>query len=115
MPTITIAVPEELAEALTRAGARLPELLAFSLQQPALPAYIYRYIVDFLASQPAAAQLAAFGPTPAMTARLQMLLARQATGDLSAAEIAELDEYERIEHLMIMLQAGTLPYLTDTP
>lgn len=115
MPTITIDVPEELAEALTRASARLPELLALSLQQPALPASIYRSIVDFIASQPTAEQLAAFGPTPQMTARLQLLLTRQAAGELTAAEMAELDEYERIEHLMIMLKAGSLPYLTGTP
>jgi len=113
MITITIEVPDGLAEALTRIGDRLPELLALSLQQPALPAHIYRYILDFLASQPTAEQLAAFGPTPEMTARLQTLLARQTAGDLTPAETAELDEYERIEHLIIMLKAGMLPYLTD--
>jgi len=112
MTTITIEVPDELAEALARAGDRLPELLALSLQQPALPAHIYRYILDFLASQPTGEQLAAFGPTPEMTERLQTLLARQIAGDITPAEMAELDEYERIEHLIVMLKAGTLPSLT---
>ena len=111
MTTITLEVPDELAEALSRAGERLPELLALSLQQPALPAYIYRYILDFLISQPTVEQLAAFGPTPEMTERLQTLLARQAAGDITPAEAAELDEYERIEHLIVMLRAGTLPSL----
>jgi hypothetical protein len=112
MTTITIDVPDELAQALTRAGDRLPELLALSLQQPALPAHIYRYILDFLARQPTVEQLVAFGPTPEMTERLQTLLARQATGAITPAEMAELDEYERIEHLIVMLKAGTLPSLT---
>ena len=112
MTTITLEVPDELAEALPRIGDRLPELLALSLQQPALPVHIYRYILDFLASQPTAEQLAAFGPTPEMVERLQTLLARQAAGAITPAEMAELDEYERIEHLMVILKAGTLSSLT---
>ena len=114
MTIITIEVPDELAETLTRVGDRLPELLALSLQQPALPAHIYRYILDFLASQPTMGQIAAFRPTPEMTERLQTLLARQAAGDIMPAEMAELDEYERIEHFMIMLKAGALPSLTSS-
>ena len=114
MTTITLEVPDELAEALTRIGDRLPELLALSLQQPALPVHIYRYILDFLASQPTAEQLTAFGPTPEMVERLQTLLARQAAGAITPAEMAELDEYERIEHLMVILKAGTLSSLTGT-
>jgi hypothetical protein len=88
-------------------------LLALSLQQPALPAHIYRYILDFLASQPPLAQIAAFGPIPEMTERLQTLLTRQAAGDMTPPEVAELDEDERIEHLMIMLKVGALPALTS--
>jgi hypothetical protein len=70
---------------------------------------------DFLASQPTIAQIAAFGPTPEMTERLQTLLARQAAGDITPTEMAELDEYERIEHLMIRLKAGALSSLTSAP
>jgi hypothetical protein len=87
--------------------------LAQSLRQPTLPAHVYRYILDFLASQPTAEQIATFAPTLEMTERLRTLLARQAAGDITPAEMAELDEYERIEHLMIMIKAGTLPYLTS--
>ncbi len=44
MPLIALEVPEELSEQLKQIGDRLPELLALSLQQPALPAHIYRYM-----------------------------------------------------------------------
>ncbi|HEY7543461.1 MAG TPA: hypothetical protein VID27_01185 [Blastocatellia bacterium] len=108
MSTITIEVPEEIAELVSKAGDRLPEILALSLKQPPLSAHIYRYILDFLASQPTAEQIAAFAPTPEMTDRLRTLLARKSSCEITPAEEAELDEYERIEHLMIMIKAGNL-------
>jgi len=35
-------------------------------------------------------------------------LERSALGQLSPAEESELDEYERIEHLMVLIKAGYL-------
>ena len=115
MTSITIELPDDLAEQLAQARDRLPELLALSLQQPALPASLYRSILTFLASSPTPAQLAEFRPSAEMQARLRTLLARNKAGQLTPAEQAELDEYERIEHLIVMLKAGSLPYLTATP
>lgn len=111
MTVITIEVPDELSELLTQAGDRLPELLAQSLRQPALPAHVYRYILDFIARRPSAEEVAAFSPTTEMTQRLRSLVAREAAGDITPAERAELDEYERLEHLMVMIKAGNLPLL----
>jgi len=111
MATITIEVPDELSGLIAQAGDRLPELLTQSLRQPALPAHVYRYVLDFLARNPAAEEIAAFGPTPEMAERLRTLLGREAAGDISAAEKAELDEYERLEHLMILIKSGNLHYL----
>ncbi len=115
VPRIILEVPEELSDQLAQIGDRLPELLALSVQQPAVPAQIYRYIVNFLASNPTPQQIAAFSPTPEMQERLQTLLARECSGELTSAERVELDEYEQIEHLVILLKAGSLPYLTSTP
>ncbi|MGA9997010.1 MAG: hypothetical protein WBP93_16450 [Pyrinomonadaceae bacterium] len=111
MTTITIEVPDELSELIAQAGDRLPELLSQSLQNQTLPVHIYRYILDFLASNPSAEEIAAFGPTPEMAERLQSLLAREAADEITTMERAELDEYERLEHLMIMIKAGNLHYL----
>ncbi len=111
MAQITIEVPDEISEQIIQLGDRLPELLKLSLQQPIIPAHIYRYIIDFLASEPTAEQIINFRPTSEMQERLQTLLIRSKTGNITSTEEKELDEYERIEHLIIMLKAGSLPYL----
>ena len=110
MATVTIELPEEISEQLAQVGDRLPELLALSLQQPALPAHIYRYILEFIASAPTPEEIAAFSPTTEMCDRMAILLARSKAGELIPSEQRELDEYERIEHLVIMLKAGSLFY-----
>lgn len=115
MRTITLDVPDELADQLAEMRDRLPELLALSLQQPAVPASVYRDILTFLASNPTPAQMAAFEPNPEVRQRLQTLLDRNLSGHLTPAEEAELDELERIEHVVVMLKAGALAALTRTP
>jgi len=71
VPKITIEIPEEFSQQLAQVGDRLPELLALSLQQPPLPAHIYRYILNFLASNPTPEEIAAFNPTLEMQQRLR--------------------------------------------
>ncbi|PSB08459.1 hypothetical protein C7B69_22800 [filamentous cyanobacterium Phorm 46] len=112
MASITIEVPDELSEQLALLGEQLPELLRQCVEQPMLPARIYRYILNFLASAPTPEEIAAFRPTPEMQERLRTLLIHNASGSLTPAEQTELDEYERIEHLVIMLKTGSLPYLS---
>ncbi len=114
MITITVEIPDELAEQIGQMRDRIPELLALSLRQPALPAATYRAILSFLTSNPSPAQIAVFAPSLELQARLRTLLERSAQGHLSATEVAELDEYERIEHLMVLIKAGSLSYLTPT-
>ena len=111
MATVTIEVPDELSELVEQAGDRLPELLARSLREPMLPAHVYRYVLDFLASRPSPEQVAAFGPTPEMIDRLRTLLGREAGGEITLGEKAELDEYEKLEHLMVMIKSGTFQHL----
>jgi hypothetical protein len=90
---------------------RLPELLALSLRQPALPAQLYRAILTFLAGAPSAAEIAGFAPPPEAQQRLQALFDAERAGTLTAIERVELDEVARIEHLVILLKSGALPTL----
>lgn len=115
MATLTIEIPDDLMEQLAPMREQLPNLLRRCLQPSALSAQVYRYIFEFLASQPTPEKIAAFRPTPEMQHRLQYLLQRNADKTIAPEELQELNEYEQIEHLIILLKAGNLPYLTAAP
>jgi hypothetical protein len=116
MPKITLEISEELSQQIAQIGIdTLPELLALSLQQLPIPTQIYQYILNFLASNPTPQQIAEFKPTPEMQDRLRTLLTQSKTGKLTPRELQELNEYERIEHLIVMIKAGNLSYLSNNP
>src|SRR5206468_873303 len=111
MATITLEVPDELSEQVAKIGDRWPEWLKLSLEQPALPARLYRDILRLLTNRPTTKQIADFRPSTEVVERLKTLMAREADGELTLAEREELDELEHVEHLVVMLKSGSLPYL----
>ena len=114
MPKITLEVSEELSTQVAALGGdRLSEALALGLRQSVVPSEVYRYVLDFLTSNPTAAEIADFRPTTQMQERLRDLLDRSYGDRLTSAERHELDEYERIEHCVVMLKAGNLSYLSS--
>ena len=66
---------------------------------------VYDELLDLLTEAVDADRLTAFKLPPEKQARLDDLLRKNADGSLSAAELGELDEYERLEHLGRMLKA----------
>ena len=105
MVEITIEVPESLAEQLASVRDRLPEVLARGLSQLSpVPNEVYRYILEFLASNPSPEAIFHFKPTLRIQKRISELLEKNRTGQLTRTESAELDEYERIEHCIRMLK-----------
>lgn len=113
MVKVEIQVPESLAEQLSAVRDRLPEVLAHGLDELSpIPNEVYRYILEFLASNPEPKTLMEFEPTPEMQARVQELLEKDRDGRLTLAESAELDEYMRINHLVTMLKARALSFLS---
>jgi hypothetical protein len=112
MTIVTLELTEELTEDLASAKNRLPEIIALGLNKLSpLPTQVYAYILSFLANGPTPEQLMTFRPMPEMQARLDELLDKSRADTLSELEKRELEEYERIEHIVIMLKARAMPYL----
>ncbi len=112
MVEMTIRVPERLAERVTAVQERLPELLEHGLGELSpLPNEVYRYILEFLVSQPTSEEILNFEPTPDMQKRANKLLEKNRAGQLTPAEEKELDEYLRINHLVTMLKARAISFL----
>ena len=112
MTTVTLELNDDLARQLALSQYRLPEIIALGLNKLSpLPAQVYSYILSFLASAPTPDQLVEFRPTPEMKDRLEVLLEKSQSDSLTDLERQELAEYERIEHVVIMLKARALPYL----
>jgi hypothetical protein len=65
----------------------------------------YAEVLDFLLTRPTPHDILAFKVSDAAPARLRLLLDRNREEALSATEKAELDLYEQLEHLMILLKA----------
>lgn len=113
MLEVTIQVPEPMAAELSAARDRLPEVLAYGLGHlPTVPNEIYQYVLEFLISQPSPEAVWEFGPMPEMQERVSHLLEKNRADTLTANEAKELDEYARINHLITMIKARALPFLT---
>jgi hypothetical protein len=119
MAELTLDVPDELMQRLQPLQDRLPALLTLlvdiiSSQAEGAPLFevhgtetplAYAEVLDFLLMRPTPHDILAFKVSDAAQARLQLLLDRNPEEALSAPEEAELDIYEQLEHLMILLKA----------
>ena len=119
MAEFTLDVSDELVERLKPFQDRLPELLtslvgAISSQAEAAPVsgsyaaetpLVYAEVLDFLLSHPTPQDIIAFKVSIAAQARLRFPLDKNREETLSLADPAELDVYEQLEHLMILLKA----------
>jgi len=122
MAELTIQIPDELAQRLEPLRKRLPELLSQILdltnpssdflaiaadnQQVIPPAYLE--VLDFLVTRPTSKEIVAFKVSPEAQERLRLLLDKNAEGTLTTSEVAELDVYEQLEHLMVMMKARAI-------
>jgi len=65
----------------------------------------YDEILDFLAAGTTAESIATFRPSDETVARVRELIERRSEEKISPVENEELEEYLRLEHLMIMAKA----------
>jgi hypothetical protein len=116
MTTITLEVSDELAARLTPLQGKLPGLLAEALAlrqvdglaqaESGLAMYpAYQETLNFLTSCPTPDRIVAFKASPATQERLEELLDKRRETGLTEEEEAELDAYEQVNDLMILLKA----------
>lgn len=117
MAQLTLEIPDELVSRLEPFRDRLPELLVQFLEitpsatskdlTSEVPA-VYTEVLDFLLQRPTPAEIIDFKVSPQIQERLQTLLSKNREATLISEEVAELDVYEQLEHLMILLKTRAL-------
>ncbi|PAX58304.1 hypothetical protein [Brunnivagina elsteri] len=119
MAELTIQISDELAQRLQPLQNRLPELLWKLLDVANLPINsqskvktettdipaVYQEVLDFLIKRPTPEEIIAFKVSSQAQTRLSELLEKNRSTTLSSMELAELDIYEQLEHMMILLKA----------
>ncbi len=65
----------------------------------------YEEVIDFLAGGTTPNNLIAFRPSPASRERVEELIRRSKTAELSPDEASELEHYLQLEHLMRLAKA----------
>jgi hypothetical protein len=66
---------------------------------------VYMELVDFVARGSSAEQVANFRPSPEAQKRVAELLERQRESELTEEEIAELDGFVQLEHILGLARA----------
>ena len=106
MVQVTMQLPDQIAAELLPAQRWLPLVLEVSLARLTTPAVATaNEIIDFLLGNPTPAEMLGYHVSDRAQARVQRLLALAAAGLLDDAEQQELDELQRIEHVLIMGKA----------
>jgi hypothetical protein len=103
MVEVTVQLPDQLAEQVIPVQRWLPTLLEFSLARLKTPASeTAAEIVDFLLSNPTEEEVLAYHVSDRAQERVSRLLVLNREGMLGEVEQQELDEIERVEHIVIM-------------
>ncbi|MEQ9667350.1 hypothetical protein [Coleofasciculus sp. G2-EDA-02] len=76
-----------------------------SVTNPTDAPIAYTEVLDFLITRPTPQEITTFKVSAEAQERLHTLLDKNREGTLTAAEATELDLYEQLEHLMILLKA----------
>ena len=116
MVQMIMQVSEELAERLRPLSAWLPTVLELSLTGcQTVAAATATEVIQFLSQPPTPQDVLSYHVSERAQTRLQRLLTLNAAGMLGEAEQQELDELQRIEHILIMLKAQVALQLGQEP
>jgi len=116
MVQMTLQLSDELAERIRPLGRWLPTALELSLAGcQTRAAGTATEVIDFLSRDPSPREVLDHHVSEAGQQRLRRLLALNEGGALSEEEQRELDELQRIEHIVVMLKAGIAEELRAKP
>ncbi len=123
MATITLEVPDELAEQFKIPPAHLPALIREAVEAtsskptktPAASPSLYQEIVSFLTADPALEQVAEFKISAPAQERLEELLDKNREAGLTPEEKTQLEKYLHFRHVMILLKASARRVLNQQP
>jgi hypothetical protein len=116
MTEMILQLPDELAERIGRSVRWVPAILALSLDgYRTRAAAVASELIAFLSTNPSSAALLDFHVSENSQERLRRLLTLNAAGMTSEEEQAELDELERIEHMVVRLKAQIAAESSGTP
>jgi hypothetical protein len=109
MSSITLEVPDDLAEQLRPLHSDLPQILELGLRQFRVESDPWSAevlgVLAFLTGRPDPEQVLAYRPSDRMAARIRELLARRRDGVLTPEEQLQWQQYEFLEHLVRMAKA----------
>jgi hypothetical protein len=116
MTQMTVHIPDDLAIKVQPLGAWLPTvielgLVGFKTQAVAAATEL----TEFLSQNPPPQELLQYHASPQSQERLRRLLALNESGLLSTSEGRELDELQRLEHIVVMLKAQVAEQLRSQP
>ena len=118
--TVTLEVPERLAQRLTQQRDKLPQALEWAINRLSphatppetvcrLPASAFTEMVQFLATDHRPEEIVAFQISPESQNRLSVLLEKNREARLTESERAELDWFEYVYDIMSRLKAQVRP------
>ena len=106
MIQMTMQVSDDLARRIEPIGSWLPTIIELSLVGfKTVAIATATEVIQFLAQNPTPQQVIDYHISEQAQARLQRLLILNESGILSEDEQLELDELERLEHVVVMLKA----------
>ena len=101
-------IPDDLADRLRPVEDRLPEILELGLREwlSVPPGYAgLGDVLETLARLPSPEEILALRPADTLQVRIEELLARYLTGELTEKERTEWERYEYLEHLVRLAKA----------
>src|SRR5438477_9422824 len=109
---VTLELPDSLATSLQNAGDHLPRILELGVRawtaagRPEFDGVAD--VLETLARLPSPDEVLALRPSPALQERIEELLEKNRTAELSPAEQREWQGYQYLEHLVRLAKANAL-------